>query len=87
MRNSLMWSTWQDKAKELLKLPDELFVDAINGALVINRTIINHLDVLWLSQWSCSDITKRGNYFDCSLRFVNALNDVLRGIKREFTSN
>lgn len=32
-RSSLVWSTWQDHAKQLLKLPEDQFVDALNDAL------------------------------------------------------
>lgn len=32
-RSSLVWSTWQDNAKELLKLSEEQFVDTLNDAL------------------------------------------------------
>ncbi|XP_075982693.1 ubiquinone biosynthesis protein COQ6, mitochondrial [Anticarsia gemmatalis] len=32
-RSSLVWSTWQDHAKELLQLPEDQFVDTLNDAL------------------------------------------------------
>ncbi|CAH0594196.1 unnamed protein product [Chrysodeixis includens] len=32
-RSSLVWCTWQDNAKQLLKLPEDQFVDALNDAL------------------------------------------------------
>ncbi|KAL4715925.1 hypothetical protein ACJJTC_013225 [Scirpophaga incertulas] len=32
-RSSLVWSTWQDEARRLLKLPEDQFIDALNDAL------------------------------------------------------
>ncbi|CAB3245963.1 unnamed protein product [Arctia plantaginis] len=32
-RSSLVWSTWHDHAKQLLKLPEDQFVDSLNDAL------------------------------------------------------
>ncbi|XP_063831673.1 ubiquinone biosynthesis monooxygenase COQ6, mitochondrial [Ostrinia nubilalis] len=52
-RSSLVWSTWQDNAKELLKLSDESFVDALNDALWKQYPRSSSVDACmsWLGSW------------------------------------
>ncbi|XP_021194293.3 ubiquinone biosynthesis monooxygenase COQ6, mitochondrial [Helicoverpa armigera] len=52
-RSSLVWSTWQDDAKELLKLPEDQFVDALNDALWKQYPRNTGIETVtsWTSSW------------------------------------
>ncbi|KAJ8723973.1 hypothetical protein PYW07_007953 [Mythimna separata] len=52
-RSSLVWSTWQDNAKQLLKLPEDQFVDALNDALWKQYPRNSGVEAVtsWTSSW------------------------------------
>ncbi|XP_049877817.1 ubiquinone biosynthesis monooxygenase COQ6, mitochondrial [Pectinophora gossypiella] len=52
-RSSLVWSTTHEQAKQLLKLPDEQFVDSLNDALWKQYPRSSSVDACtsWVSSW------------------------------------